>query len=120
MIQSDRTSRSSRGEVIRVDYDAAERRLRGLQRGGIAWALAFACIFLPLVHFVLVPGFILAGPLVLFFYVNTPALIESGSGSCPDCGEVLEIAKTQAKFPLKDQCEHCQTPIKVFLSQTAP
>src|SRR3990167_3111214 len=55
------------------------------------WALAVACVFVPLLHFVLVPGFLVAGPVLAWFTARATVLVKSTQIECPRCGKQTSI-----------------------------
>jgi hypothetical protein len=46
------------------EWNQKERLKRALKTLGISWGLAIVSVLIPLAHFILVPGFLLAGPFV--------------------------------------------------------
>jgi len=73
--------------VLEVDELGAARRARRALKGFAAWLLgAVACVFIPVAHFVLVPGCLVGAVAVLVVRLRTRALIVRAHGVCPDCG----------------------------------
>jgi hypothetical protein len=103
----------TRGEVVHIQWDKKERTMRGLKSLGIAWGLAAATILIPILHFILVPLLLLAGPIAFFWTTNQEEILEGGSGECPDCKRKFEIIRAPVKWPLSDICNHCHSPVKI-------
>lgn len=76
------------------EWTPLERARRTVFGLGLMWGLAGVSIFLPILHFVLVPGFLLAGPLVAILQFTETRRIKSMKGSCPRC-------KVDRDFPLE-------------------
>jgi hypothetical protein len=103
----------SPGTVEHQAWQKRERTLRALKALGITWGLAVAAVLIPLLHFVLVPLLLLAGPAVFVWIAGQEEMILGGRGTCPECGKPLEIAKSTVKWPLKDICTHCHAQLTV-------
>ena len=98
---------------IRV-YASGERVKRAV--GGLAacWALAGVTLFIPIAHFVLVPGFAIAGPVVAMrLYAQDQAMLHV-KGECPKCGEAITIElDAKDKLPLWSYCPKCQAYVHI-------
>lgn len=91
--------------------------LLSLKKLGLFWGLAMVSILIPILHFVLVPAFLIIGVYAfLSQYKNTHSLHE-GSSTCPAC---------QGRFPIKNiyiydskkiNCELCMEQL-IFKNQT--
>lgn len=52
----------------------------------VCWALALASVFIVLVHFILVPGFLIGGLVLAYLRFRTARLVTRVHGVCPRCG----------------------------------
>lgn len=112
-IYGNRSPQSSTG-VIQVQlWPKKERTLRALKIGGVCWGAALISVIFPLIHFFLVPGFLIAGPVVAFFIMGQESVVLGGSGTCPECQASLPIARTSYEFPISDLCTQCQANLKI-------
>ena len=68
-----------------IVYDRVARWVRAFQGLGLAWAVAAITVFIPLAHFLLVPGFGLFGIVVFVKRIRAPAVATVVKGTCPDC-----------------------------------
>jgi hypothetical protein len=71
-------------------FDRVKRTVIGLV---LTWLAAGVAIFFPILHWVLVPGLLLAGPVVAIFRFTEQKQLMSMKGSCPRC-------KVDRDFPL--------------------
>lgn len=104
--------KKSQGAVILRSYDEKERNQRMIKYGGGCLIAAIGSIFIPLLHFVLVPGFIIAA-VVLVAINNRPANIERAKAKCPECGMDFVISKGKPVFPIEDICASCHHKITI-------
>jgi hypothetical protein len=109
----DRDGGSAEGQVKVQKWDKKSRTRRALKVLGACWALSLVCIILPIVHFVLVPGFFLGGIVAAWFISQQESVVLGGEGSCPKCHEKLSIVRSANRWPLTDLCAKCQTPVTV-------
>ena len=72
--------------------NAQERMIRALKMGGLCWGFALVSILIPLAHFVLVPSFLIAGPIVGMYFYRLESMVIGGSGNCPACQKPFQIA----------------------------
>lgn len=99
-------SREATMEVIA--FNEGERKTRALKSLGLLWMIATVCVLIPVAHFVLVPGFLIAGVMVARRRWNTPEEGLSATGECPSCGQSvhLELEKS-ADLPQWRNCPEC-------------
>jgi hypothetical protein len=102
------------GEVHAKYYNKNERSERALKVFGLLWGIGIFCIIIPLAHFILVPGFLLAGPVVAFFFYKQTDLVLGGFGKCPACGKPFKVARTRVQWPINDVCSECHNSVKIF------
>ncbi len=78
-------SPTTRGRATILDRSPPDR----LIRAGLAllalWAIAAACIVIPVGHFVLVPGFGMAGVVLAGFRLREASSLMGADGVCPRC-----------------------------------
>jgi hypothetical protein len=108
-IQGEKTT----GTVELRIWDKKERTMRALKALGMTWGAAAVCVIFPIIHFVLVPVLILAGPIIFSIVVGQEQVILGGKGQCPKCKQEFEIARSSVKWPMTDICNHCQAELKI-------
>lgn len=101
------------GEIRIQEWNAQQRMMRALKVGGACWGFALVSVILPLAHFVLVPGFFIAGPIAAYFLLNQKSMILGGSGICPHCKKHMSIVRSALRFPLSDVCDHCKHGVSI-------
>lgn len=112
--QKNRDQKSS-CEVLLVQWDAKDRLKRASVTWLGCWVAAFFAIFLPGLHFVLVPTLLLLGPIASSLVFNQKEWVTGGQGSCPLCQSKFEISRGRAHWPLNDLCSNCGEEIRVQL-----
>lgn len=103
--------KSAPGKALIQTWTKPERTKRALKWLGAFWALALISVFLPLAHFVLVPFFLLTGPLVGAYLYRQESLLLGGEGTCPQCMQTLPLARGPDRWPSDDMCSLCQTNV---------
>jgi hypothetical protein len=91
-----------------VALSAAERFTKSLKPMLICWAIAIACILVPVFHFVLVPGFLLFGLLQFYLHFKKTEFLNSGDVTCPHCQKIFAPEHSSFNWPKHEQCPNCQ------------
>jgi len=101
------------GEGRLQRWSPRARTLRGLRFLAFCWAMSVLCVLIPLAHFVLVPGFFIAGPIGAWRLSRQDRIILGGEGICPACAALLVIVRGPDRWPRPDLCTRCQTAVTI-------
>lgn len=105
--------------VIAVTLGPAQRMGRAARILGICWALAVAAVFLPVLHFLLVPGLLLAGPVLAGLGLRHGRRLVRVDGVCPRCGVRQSFEPGGAVRPRRTiDCSGCRTELTLTLAET--
>lgn len=107
------TGKHQAAVVMIEEWSPRERFRRGLKFLGICWGAAILAIFIPILHFVLVPLLVLAGPAVGYYIYQQERMMRGGQSVCPNCGAALKIEKGPAKWPAEEMCTACHTMLSI-------
>jgi hypothetical protein len=78
----------------------------------VAWLLAFPAIFLPVLHFVLVPGFVIGGVVLAAQRLREDRTLARVEGTCPRCRAALDATPGgRFRLPRSVQCLHCKNTL---------
>jgi len=100
--------------------DAGERSARALRAGGLLLGLAVLSVFIPIAHFVLVPGFLLAAPFFAIRRLRERDSIVALSGTCPRCNAPRTFEAGGAlRRDLRTTCAVCSFAIDVEPEEAA-
>lgn len=76
------------------------------------WGLALAAVFVPLLHFVLVPGLLVLGVVMGLLRLRERGTIVSARGNCPACGAEQTVAVGAPLLAdVAFRCESCGRPL---------
>ncbi len=112
ILKSDENHQSE-GTVKIQYFNRKQRIMQSLKIFGLCWGGAIVGVFLPIIHFVLVPSFILAGLIVPGFVYFRESLVLGGEATCPKCHAPFPIEKGSNQWPLSDLCTQCRTSILI-------
>lgn len=104
-------------ELALASYSPAERRARALKALAGCWLGAIVAIAIPVLHFILVPLLLLAGPLGAYLLYRQAALLPGAAIRCPSCGAQASITKSAPNWPLFVHCAGCGNFIKIRPAQ---
>jgi hypothetical protein len=111
---SDRTGEAT----IRIrSFDRAGRVRRAVTGWLTWWGVAVVCVFIPVAHFFLVPGFLVVGLVTLVRRLRTSDVVVAAHGSCPDCGAEQDLDILGPWDPSRDViCRECHRPLRLSAS----
>lgn len=95
------------GWVLRRDLSSSERLIRGLKLSGIFLLCAAIAVFIPILHFVLVPLLLLLSLVMGVAVWLTRGEILSGEAACPNCGVINNLNKQSEDWPRTQRCTGC-------------
>lgn len=101
------------GEVFIQSWSQRERLLRALMFGAGCFGLAICSLPIMGLHFILVPGFLIATPFVAVAAYRQPSVVLGGLAPCPKCHAPLAIVRQKVNWPLKDVCSSCYENVKI-------
>lgn len=97
-----------------IARDAGERTRRAVLTWLAAWGLGVVAVFLPVLHFFLVPLLVLGGPLLAFQRLGERVSVVDVKGTCPGCGAAQQQPLNRAAQPrLEFRCDACGRAIGV-------
>jgi hypothetical protein len=89
---------------------------RALITLAIFWPLAAACVFIPLGHFVLVPGLFIAGVAVAVMKLREDWSIVRVRGACPRCQREQEFTPGgRFESGRTFECPHCLNTLRLVV-----
>ena len=95
-------------------YSNAERVKRAAKILGICWGLAVVTLFIPLAHFILVPSFLLAGPIMAYMKYRVVESVEGAQGKCPTCKMDINLPLDPGqRLPMWTYCPPSNDPIQL-------
>lgn len=98
---------SNQGRAGKVSLPVKERRRRGFRAALPFWLGAIPCLFIPLLHYILVPLLLVLGFLQARSYWKVPFVYVQGKVDCPRCQKPLSFGELPVEVPLKVLCEGC-------------
>ena len=101
-------------ELSVIMRDAGQRTRRAVLTWLAGWGLGIVAVFLPVLHFVLVPLLVLGGPILAFNRFGERVSVLAVTGTCPGCGVAQhQPLKRGAQPRLEFRCDSCGRAIGV-------
>ncbi len=114
----DGQGRAGEGRLHTTVYDSGERMRRALLRLIALWLLAGVSVFIPLAHFVLVPGLTLAGLVVAVMTFRLERAADHAEGRCPACGEQVRLGlEARDTIPKWTYCPACNEALQITVAE---
>lgn len=95
------------GKLFVENRSFVTRLTQGLKFLLLFGALASISIFIPGLHFILVPAFSIVGLFGFFVTLTKTEMVTGIEASCPRCGTALFLAAQSPRFPLYSDCSNC-------------
>ena len=96
------------GEATIVYFEGGERMARAAKGLVMAWSAALVSVLIPVAHFLLVPGFFLAGLVVFARRMRRRVVMDAVRGACPDCEHEQTFDTSAAwRLPMHLTCVNC-------------
>lgn len=102
------------GATVRLRNLSGSERVRRAAVAVAAWWGAMAVsVFIPVAHFLLVPGCFIGGIAAFALRLRVRVLAVGGETECPDCGaaQALDVGGTWRGFN-QLTCRHCQRALR--------
>lgn len=103
----------STAEAMIRQVDRSESLGRAFKALGIWWLLAIVGVFIPVLHFVIVPLFLVLGVYFALKQSRVRFEIEGGHFICPACGVQNAFEKGRAFFPREERCVSCFVTVQI-------
>lgn len=102
------------GELHLQVFDKRDRTRRAALAWLTCWGLSVASLPIIFAHWVLVPGFFIAGPFVAYRYFNIGQVAKKITGSCPACRQSVELGlEASDQLPMWRYCPQCNASLYI-------
>jgi len=102
-------------------FDARERKIRAAKIWGLMWLGAVLSVPIIIAHFVLVPGFLIAGPVMAMKRYKITEVPDHVSGNCPANKEDFSLElEASAHLPLWTHCPNCNASLHLSEKEGSP
>lgn len=105
--------RTSPGELTVKIYNPTDKMFQALKRLAFFWLVAIGSVLIPILHFVLVPLFLVLG---VFFAVRTyrsEGAIIAGTTTCPHCKAEITVQPSELQWPVTEICQSCARVVRL-------
>ncbi len=103
--------------MLSTVYSPRERAVRAAKAWFVCWLLALLSMPIIGLHWLLVPGFTIAGVVLGLRRYRTQEASSALNGECAMCGKDFTLALEQNEHaPLWKYCPHCQAALHVTAS----
>ena len=105
---------SNDAELLIKHFDQKDCIKRALTRLGLCWLASIASLPIIFAHWVLVPGFFIAGPIVAVSAYRTKQINDRTMGECPACKKPIEVKlEPKESLPKWTYCPLCKDPLHI-------
>lgn len=107
------------GSLTVRHFDRKERAARAARVAALGLLGTACAVFVPIMHFFLVPLGLILTLVLLRAALSRSSLILGGGGSCPFCGGNVAVHKRRDESRFSDVCESCHRRIQIETAQRA-
>jgi hypothetical protein len=101
------------GMIVVQNRSSATCIGRAILFSGMIFIVMLLSVFVPILHFVLVPLFFVIGVVVFIANLRAAKSIARGEGSCPYCSVPFRIFPRPYRLPFSDVCEGCRRSVTI-------
>ena len=103
--------------IVSVRQHGRPDRMRRAARAWAGcWGAAIVAVFLPVLHFILVPSLLVGGPLYAMVMMREKVTVLGADGNCPACGAVQHPRpKAGASATMGFRCVSCRRALELRL-----
>ncbi len=95
------------GTLAVAALSVSARVVGALKLLALLWLCALAAVFIPILHFVLVPGLLLAGPVFALRRFGRTVQVTARELACPKCKRPVPIEEGATGWPVRLLCPEC-------------
>ena len=100
-----------------LEFDQKELTKRSLTRLGLCWLASIGSLPIIFAHWVLVPGFFIAGPIMAVTTYKMKTIPDHADGTCPVCKESITFKlEPKDRLPKWTYCPSCENPVQLSKS----
>jgi len=110
----DKDGKTTPGQMQTTWFEHGDCVKRGLQKLGLFWLLSVGSLPIIFAHWVLVPGFFLAGPWMAYRTYKITHRRDHISGHCPVCEKEITLKlEANDELPKWTYCPACNEPLQI-------
>jgi len=99
-------------------FSPQEQKIRAAKSLLGIWLVAALCVFIPIAHFILVPGFLIAGVVAASRKLKLAEEGREASGECPTCHHPVTIdLEKSSELPQWRKCPDCGNNLELAAIQ---
>ena len=102
-------------KVTKVEWVKTERTQNAIKTFGILIALTFASIFIPILHFFLVPTLLITSFVLALDKLGEKNRSEGGKGECPQCHQEFNVQPSKWAVRITNNCNLCHEDLEMFI-----
>jgi hypothetical protein len=106
---------ATQATLNQVVWDKADRTRNALRTLGMWLIATFAAVFIPLLHWVLVPGLFIAAFVLGMDKFGETVRNEGGKGECPKCHQTFSVQASKWREKQTENCEACHDDLEIEL-----
>lgn len=110
---TDVSGQTTEGSADLKELASPERTLRASKRAGIFTAIAVVCILIPMLHFVLVPAFLIVAGVAFVRTMAETSVVTKAEGVCPHCKQTAVFTGLIKTTGTKEICPNCRQLLRL-------
>lgn len=116
VIVSDQSNHGLAGILYKTHFNTQERLLRAVSVVLAFWGIALVTVLVPIAHFLLVPFFLILGPVLGWLRFRQEILTVGVKTCCPVCQQSAMIhMEGVTQLPAHVYCPQCDKPLIINL-----
>ena len=106
---------TTQATITKVEFDKPERTKNALRTFGMMFAATFASVFIPILHFILVPTLFISSFVLAMAKMGEKVRSEGGTGECPKCHQPFKVQPSKWGVRITNCCDSCPEELEMIL-----
>ncbi|MFZ3231443.1 MAG: hypothetical protein WA160_14645 [Pseudobdellovibrio sp.] len=115
VISSVGDERLGSGRINAKQFNPTDRLIAATKKLSLFWLMAILCVFIPVLHFILVPLFLVIGAVSFTKTIKIEGRVLQGQTTCPHCQSIIKIHPGLLAWPLQEICQNCVRMVRITI-----
>lgn len=100
-----------------MSLEGNQKLFRAFKRSGLFFGLAVVSVLIPMLHFVLVPAFLIVSIVMFVKTMSETKIATALEGECPSCHKKIDLVGAFKLSGSKESCPQCRQLLRISFDE---